>query len=252
MPDETTPDNRAGGNNFAVLRNVTALGLLIERVKNRSYGLPGMACFYGPSGYGKSMASTWCANRYDAKLVQVKSAWTSRKLCEAILIELGVKPRGSIADMIDTISERLGVTETPLIIDEADHLAKHGMIEHVRDIYESCQVPVILIGEELLPQTLQRWERVHGRMLDWIAAQPATRKDVDQLAGLYCRGLTIDDALKDLLLKHAHGSIRRVVVNLDLVREFAAREGIATVTRAAWGGTVFPTGLAPEARRAAA
>lgn len=102
MADGTTTIN-----NVAPLRNVSALSALIERVAGRDYGLPGMACFYGPSGYGKSIAATWCANRFDARLVQVKSSWTSRKLCEAILLEMGVKPRGSIADMIDAISERL-------------------------------------------------------------------------------------------------------------------------------------------------
>lgn len=245
-------DDGTTGNNFAVLRNVTALATLIERLKGRTPALPGLACFYGFSGYGKSMAATWCANRFDARLVQMGYSWTARSLCEAILTELGIKPRGSIAKMVEMISERLGITETPLIIDEADFLAKHNMVELVREIYESCEVPIILIGEELLPQTLQRWERVHGRILYSVAAQAATRSDVDQLAKIYLRGVEIDDALKDLILKFSRGSHRRVVTNLDIVREFAITEGVNRVTRAAWAAREFPTGLAPEARTRAA
>ncbi len=247
MPEDMVPIN-----NVAPLRNVSALSALIERVAGRDFGLPGMACFYGPSGYGKSIAATWCANRFDARLVQVKSSWTSRKLCEAILLEMGIKPRGSIADMIDAISERLGVLNSPLIIDEADHLAKHGMIEHVRDIYEGCQVPVILIGEELLPQVLQRWERVHGRMYDWVQAQEGTRSDVDLLANLYARGIEIESPLKDAVAKYSRGSVRRICVNLALVREHALTQGTTKVTVASWGGRPFFSGIAPEARRVSA
>ena len=33
---------------------------------------------------------------------------------------------------------------------------------------------IVLIGEELLPQKLQAWERFHGRILDWVAAEPGS------------------------------------------------------------------------------
>ena len=51
------------------------------------------------------------------------------------------------------------------MIDEADYLVSRHMIEVIRDIYESSRATIILIGEEMLPQSLTRWERVHNRML---------------------------------------------------------------------------------------
>ena len=61
---------------IAPLRNVRALAELIERVQERADGLPGMACFHGPSGYGKTSAAAFAVNRHQAHHVQVKSMFT--------------------------------------------------------------------------------------------------------------------------------------------------------------------------------
>ena len=169
-------------NSFAPLRNVSAFLTLLKAVQNRGQGLPGMGTFYGPSGFGKSTAAIYAANTADACLVQMKSVWTRKKLCEAILSELSLPPAATVANMVDQISEQLAITGTPLLIDEADVLVAKKMVEIVRDIYEASFAPVILIGEELLPQKLQRWERVHGRMLRWVAAEPGNERDFDLLS----------------------------------------------------------------------
>ncbi len=236
-------------NSVAPLRNVALLVTLIERVVDRGFSLPGMAVFYGPSGYGKTTAATYAANRFQAVSVQVKSCWTRKKLCEAIAIELGLRPGRTISDLVDQISESLAISGVPLLIDEADHLVARKMIEIVRDIYEGSQAPVILIGEELLPQKLQEWERVHGRILSWVAAQPGDLDDVRHLATIYCRGIDLDEELIEQLLKGSAGSIRRICVNLDRVREFAVTHGLERVRLDDWGKRGFFTGAAPAPRR---
>lgn len=239
-------------NSVAPLRNVAALVALIDRVQDRSASLPGMATFYGPSGYGKTTAAVYAANRFQAYTVQVKSAWTKKKLCQAILADLGIPPAKTIADMVDQISEEIALTGRPLLIDEADFLVARKMIEIVRDIYESSGATVILIGEELLPQKLQEWERVHGRMLDWVAALPADASDVAHLAPIYCPEVELNADLKDYLLKVSNNSIRRICINLDRVLEFAKTRGLNRVSMNDWGKTDFFTGTAPAPRRALA
>lgn len=239
-------------NSVAPLRNVGALVELIDRVQKRGHGLPGMATFYGPSGYGKTTAAIYAANKYRAYQVQVKSAWTAKTLCTAILQDQGLQPAGTIADMVDQIAEEAAKSGRPLIIDEADQLVSRNMIEIVRDIYESSGAAVILIGEELLPQKLQKWERVHGRMLDWVGAQPGDIADVGHLARIYCPGIELDGELQALLLKESNASIRRICVNLDRVREFALTKGVKAVTRKDWGKAGFFTGHAPAPRRLSA
>ena len=75
---------------LAPLRNVSRMLALIDRLQNRGDGVPGMGCFYGFSGLGKSMASSFAVNTTRAVHVQMKSVWTHKRLCEAILDELGV------------------------------------------------------------------------------------------------------------------------------------------------------------------
>lgn len=239
-------------NTVAPLRNVAALTALIDRVQNRSMALPGMGVFHGPSGFGKSTAAIYATNRYHAVTVQVKSVWTKKTLCEAIMAEMSVPAAKTISAMLDQICARLAVTDQPVLIDEADFLVQRGMIEIVRDIYEGSGVPVILIGEELLPQKLQAWERVHGRILDWVAAQPGDLSDAKHLAKIYAPGITLSEDILSRLLKASHGSIRRICVNLDRVREFAKVRGLTSIGDADWAGRDFFTGEAPVGRQFAA
>lgn len=236
-------------NTVAPLRNVAALTALVERVNNRAHGLPGMACFYGWSGFGKSTAAIYAANRFSAVLVQVKSAWTKKSLCEGILTELGKSTRGNTAQLVDRISAELAVTGQPLFIDEADHVVARKMIEIVRDIYEGSQVPVILIGEERLPQKLREWERVHGRMLDWVAAIAADMRDLEHLIPIYAPGLEIAPDLKQELLRVSMGSTRRVCVNLAQLYEHAQVRGLTFVGPSQFNPAKMFTGVAPKPRR---
>ena len=176
-------------NTVAPLRNVVAMVVLIERVKNRAHNLPGLARFYGPSGWGKSSAAIYATIRFNAVTVQVKSVWTQKTLCAAILAEVGMPPEPTVSRMLDQISPHLALTGLPLLIDAADFLVQRQMIEIVRDIDEGSGAPVILIGEELLPQKLRPWERVHGRILDWVAAQPGDLTDLGHLARIYAPGI---------------------------------------------------------------
>jgi AAA domain-containing protein len=236
-------------NSVAPLRNVSALVSLIERVERRQLGLPGLAAFYGPSGYGKTTAAVYAANRFNAYQVQVKSCWTGKKLCQSLLQEMGIEPHKTIADMVDQIAQELTFSNRPLLIDEADFLVSRKMIEIVRDIYESSGSPVILIGEELLPQKLQKWERVHGRMMDWVAALPACKSDIEHLANIYCPGVTLHPAFKEHLLHASQHSIRRVCVNLSRVSEHAGTKGVDVIDLENWGKREFFACAAPAPRR---
>lgn len=232
----------------APLRNVSLLLALIHRVQERAFSLPGMATFHGPSGYGKSTALVYASVKTGAIAVQVQSAWTRKTLCEAILTEMGLRPEKNIPGMTQQICRQLAQSETPLIIDEADHLMKTSMIELVRDFYEGSHAPVILIGEEQMPQKLRAWERVHNRMLAWVAAEAADAADARHLAGIYAAGVEIaDDALAHIV-RVSEGNTRRVCVNLEGVREFAAERGLERVDATAMGAIAMFRGEAPLPR----
>lgn len=235
---------------IAPLRNVAALVELIERVKNRAPGLPGLAVFHGYSGFGKTTAAIYAANKFRAYNAQVKSCWTKKALCEAILEDMGIIPKGTIPQLVDQIALELGTTGRPLLIDEADHLVAKNSIEIIRDIYESSGAPVILIGEENLPGNLLQYERVHGRVLSWVAAEPGTLEDLNHLAPIYAKGLSLSGELRAAILTASHHSIRRICTNLALVLEYALINGITELDVGDCAQVTFMTGQPPKPRRA--
>lgn len=233
---------------IAPLRNVAVLTHVIEQVQARAFTLPGMASFTGPSGWGKTTSVTWNANEFDAHVVQIKDCWTPSYLGEAIIREIGAQPVRGVARMVDTIGAHLARTDRPLIIDDAQYALRKRMIEMIRDIYESSQAPVILVGEEKMPQDLTKWENIHNRILTWERALPCNEADAQRLAEIYAQGVSVEPDLLAAIVEASGGSIRRVAVNLNRVQEFARQRGVKTADLAFWGGRDFHTGQPPAVR----
>lgn len=234
----------------APLKNVSAFSELVDRVMNRPPHLPGMATFHGYSGYGKSWAAIYAANKYNAIAIEVGESWSRVKFCDALMHELGLQPRGTIAQKVDKIVETLMLTNAPLIIDEFDYVVQKKFVELVREIHDNSGAPIILIGEELLPDKLAEWERFHNRVLDWIPAQPADLDDVCHLARLYAPKVEIGAPLLQHILKISQGRVRRICVNLGHIYEYARTEGLPAVDMAHAPSLRLSTGKPPQRRAA--
>lgn len=242
-------DNPSPINSVAPLANVARLQKLVLTCQNRVDGLPGLGCFYGPAGFGKTTAGVFVTNKVGACHVEALPFGGAKKLLEMIVTELGMRPTRTVSTLFDQAADALARTNRPLIIDEADQILTDRIIETVRHLHDKTLVPVILMGEELLPQKLRRWERVNGRILEWVAAEPATLQDVGFLAPIYAPNVVISEELKGKLLAASTGSIRNVSTNLANLAAFAAVKGLTNVGTAEWAGQRFHTGQAPEARR---
>lgn len=240
--------SRSPYSNIADVKNVVAMVELVERVNNSGFGLPRMACFCGPSGFGKTAAATYAANVYDAVYVQAKSVWNKSFFAEKLCEELGIEPKRTLAHRVDQIATELAVSGRILLIDEADHLVKKKMIEMVRDIYESSGATIILIGEEQMPQKLKDMERVHGRMRAWVLAEETTLDDLWKLAPIYAPDVTLDEAFAKQLLAGCRYSVRRVCINLQDINQFGLKMNLERITQSDWTGRAFFQGDAPKAR----
>lgn len=232
----------------AQIHNLELVRTAAERLTGRTAGLPGLAALYGPAGYGKTTAALAVANETRAYFVQMRSAWTRKTLLEKILLEMSIKPLGTIAPMLDQVCTQLAASGRMLIIDEFDYCVRSdSMVELVRDIHEGGgAAPILLLGEELLPQKLKKWERFHSRVLSWIPAQPVSVADAAALAPIYCPDVHVAGDLLEHLVRIAVGSVRRVSVNLAAIAEAAAVEGWSSVDRAMWGERPLYTGEAPR------
>lgn len=218
--------------NIANINNLSLVAIAMERLINRPDGLPGLGVIYGPSGYGKTTATIAVANKTQAYYVQLKSAWSKKTLLEKICFEMSIPALKTTADNLDLITEHLATTQRPLILDEADYLVTHaGMVELVRDIYEGSQAPIMLVGEEQLPNKLKKYERFHGRVLSWLPAQPVSLDDAKLLAQVYVSDVAIDEDVLKHIVEIAHGSVRRVTVNLVNLAEAAAIKGLDEINK---------------------
>jgi DNA transposition AAA+ family ATPase len=242
--------NAAGGSSMAPISNIGLFMAMVERVCARGMHLPGFGCFYGWPGLGKSQCCIYAQNELGAMRIEVGDSWTRNKFLRAILHEASVTvQKGTVSDLTDRVIQELGKAgHPPLVIDEADKLVDKGMVELLREIHEFSQVPIIMVGEERLPEKLRRWDRVYDRVLAWQPAQPCDLADTRRLAAWYAPKLTIADDLLDAIRRAADGRARRISTNLSAIAEWAATTGVKEIDLRTYGGRV--DNGAPPSRRA--
>jgi DNA transposition AAA+ family ATPase len=216
------------------IKNVAAFSTLVAKVVERPLHLPGMACFSAPSGYGKSRAAAFGANKYRGRYVECDQYTTAKSLLVMILKELGVaQPRGSVPELIEEAILRLAADiRRPLIVDEAHHIAHKRFVDLLRTLHDKSGAPVILIGEETLPKQLESFERVHNRMLAWVQARPLDAEDFGMLAKSLYPSVILGADLAEHILHTMKGNTRRVIVNLDEVAQRAKKLGIDQISLA--------------------
>lgn len=239
-----------GYGTVAPLKNVAAAYAVAQRIIDRPAGVDGLGLFYGPSGYGKSKASTYIQNKTNAIYLEVFDYWSKRTFCEILLSELGIdRPRGTIATMMMQALRLLQDDPNRLmIIDEADKLVDKGMIELVRDIYKGARIPVLLVGEEQLPQKLARYERCENRVTAYGMANPSDLDDARALAKIYHPKLIFGDDLLAEVVRQTRGVASRIVTSLAEIGQFARAGGLSEVGLNDYTGSYF-TGQAPRRAR---
>lgn len=230
----------------APLTNVALCLGAIERGVHRSRHLPGLITFTAPSGWGKSTAAIYAANKHRAYYVECKDVWNRNAMLKNILNDMGITPGSNNSVMVDQICEQLDASGRPLIIDQADYPADKKYIETVRDIHDGCRTTILLIGEEKLTTKLMRWERVHSRILDFVLAQPADLSDAEHLRNLYCTQVQIADDLLEKIHSSSNGSCRRICTNLENMQEEALSRGLDAISLADVQGVPIYTGEPPK------
>lgn len=245
-------NNIANVKKSAPLRNVAAFSTLITRMVERSQDLPGLACFYGPSGYGKTKSAIYGVNHYRAPYVECGQFTTAKTLMQKILSELGVmNAKGTIEHLKDeAIYIMAKDPRLPLIIDEAHYIAHKSFINVIGELQRKSGAPILLIGEETLPKQLERFERVDNCVLEWVPAVECDQNDFDMLLTVSYEGLQIAPNLAAEILKKTNGNTRRIVVNLARAEEISKTTKDGSVSLEDFGGIeAINAGRAPAPRR---
>lgn len=244
-----TQQHEKNNSGVAPLFVVMAATSVMDQIVNRTDRLPGIGVLYGFPGYGKTMAAAKLVNMYNAIHVEAKSFWNRKNVLETILHGMGIRAENTITKMFDQVCKELSDSGRPLIMDEMDHLVEKGAVEIIRDIHDKADAPILLIGEERLPAKLAKWERVHSRIMVWTPAPAANMDDAVELAKYYATGISVEADLLQLIVEKAHGSVRRISVNLDRVKSEAISRGISSISLKEWGKAELYTGEAPAPRR---
>lgn len=208
-----------------------------------------IALFYGPSGYGKTVAAAYVAVQLGGVYIRPHSVWTSLTLVKNIAAEIGIaKTARTVPDILGQIIDELRAQPRLLIFDEMEFLVKRQLVEIIRDVLDETSIPVMMIGEETLPGKLKEWERVDNRILVRAPAQPASEQDALKLRDHYCPRLTVADDLALAFRDACKGITRRIVVNLMEAQRVAIDEGQDTMTLAHWGNRPIENGHVPVRR----
>lgn len=233
---------------MAALPNVSSLLALIERCEARNENLPGIGVFYGRPGLGKTTAAICAAILKDVIHIVVPPFAGEKALLVMLARELGLQPQRVMLDLYRQVADGLVQANRTVVLDEADYLLRPRVINTVRLLHDETCLPIILMGEEELPQELLRWERVHGRVLDWVGAADATMADVDMLARINARGIEIAPDLRAALLAASGHSHRYISTSLLRIRDHALAEGLTRIGMAEWGDRPLKSGMAPAPR----
>lgn len=235
---------------IVALTNVGLLGGAMQRAQARPVGLPGLVVMYGPSGLGKSVAASYAANMHRAYYVECRDTWSKKAFLLAVLKEMSIAPARTLSDMMDQIAEQLSRSMRPLIVDDVQYMLDKAIANTLTDLYNASQGTIVLIGEERVPASLARLERLHNRVLEWVPAQPATLDDLRQLARASYPKLELADDLLEDLVRSTKGCLRRAAVNLYKVQTEASALMLDRVDLATWGSRGWFTGEAPARRSA--
>lgn len=247
------------------VKNVARLSAAGELLINRDYGMPGMGLIYGETGYGKTTAAAWYVNQCDGVYIRAMRLWSPKSMLTTMARELELDTKGkNNGELVETVIQRLGETGRPLFIDEADYVIEsRRLADTLRDIHDLSTVPVILIGKKDIRKHIKD-EQISGRIAQWVEFRGADMADARLLADGLCEVTICDD-----LLEHLHAEaqpkgrnrealggaeIRRMVVGLGQIEQFARSRGLEKIGAAEWtrgddfflGAAATPASTAPS------
>jgi type II secretory pathway predicted ATPase ExeA len=238
-PIETLPPATAWVN--SVVKNVCALAA-------RAWAKRWIITFTAPTGVGKTTAVDYAerALGFDHQVIRCKQITTRYTLLQALALAPGEKWNAHgrnwmrASDLYDRAVERIRQRPYLLIIDEADRL-RLDCFEILRDFWDDAKLPMLLVGNEVLTEKLNRQhERLFRRIRVRFEQRPLREADLRKV--LEFMGYTIADDEFTLLWKLVGGSPGFAEALLENANEIAASQGVKRGIEALEGALrYFPT-----------
>ena len=237
------------GGRWAPLKNVTLAAKAVERALNRAQNLPGIVALYAPYGSGKSMAESYCANKFEAFYVECQSHFTKKSFAQMVLREMDIKPARTVSEMMYQIAEQLDKSARPLILDDVHRIANTKVLGLILDLHQSARTTIVLAGDPAFPAKLRQYdEQLYSRVLIWQPIPATSAEDARALAEFYCAGIDVAEDLLAHFRERTRNNARALCINLDHARDHCQKNGLKKIDLDAWGKREVYTGEAQDRR----
>ncbi|HFC98190.1 MAG TPA: hypothetical protein ENJ40_07020 [Thermosulfurimonas dismutans] len=197
---------------FIETRNVQAFReLTLELLSGEALLGPTLGAVTGLTGRGKSTAAKHIAATVEGVIyLRALPFWSTTDLLREICFALtGERPRYK-AKCMELIQKRCQVRRRLLIVDEADGLTLKEHLNPLRGLNEVCQMPVVFVGEEKLPEVLREERRLWHRVRRVVVFSDITPGDL-VLFWKEAVGLQLSREVAEALYRRCGGDFRLVV-----------------------------------------
>ncbi len=225
----------------SVVKNLASLAA-------RAWAKRWIITFTAPTGIGKSTAVDYVEERlsFEHRVIRCKNITTRYTILQAMGLEPGEKwtvhgrkwMRAS--DLYYRIVERVSERPFLLMIDEADRL-RMDCFEMLRDFWDDARLPMLLVGNEVLTEKINRQhERLFRRIRARFNQRPLYEAELRTL--LEFMDYQVTDEEFSLLWKLVRGSPGMAEALLENANEIAASQGVKRGIEALEGAVrYFPT-----------
>lgn len=229
------------------VKNVLRAQDMFANLQGRSDITPGIGLIHGASGFGKTTTVTHMFNQLTSMgnlpvYVRCYATDTASSILARIMKELGSEPLFPLRKMVDFITQTMNEQQIALFIDEADHIVGQAKtMETLRDLYDSTELPVVLIGMEEIARRISHRKQLFNRISEWVEFMPADIEDVAMFASeLLAREIRVGEDLLDFIRLRSGGEVRRILIALEKIERFALANELHYVDQALWGdGQLF-------------
>lgn len=211
-----------------VRRYLGALSALNERGAQESC----LIVVDGEPGLGKTTTLRHWVAQTDSIYLRANKEWTASWFMDDLLDAIRVQPPRAFKEKFKRAISELALRHQgsavdnggfSIVIDEADHISsKQSILETVRDLTDSIEVPTILVGMGKINDNLKRFPQVLTRVSQRVRFEPATIEDVRLLIRARCEVAVADD-LAQFVLKASRGFNREILEAIASIERFGLR-----------------------------
>ncbi len=217
------------------LKNVRNFSGKYQALLNRGASESCLMLVDGEPGVGKTGTMGWFRKTSGAFCLRAKKNWTPTRFCNDLLAGLGHPKdgRNPFSQVVTAVAGYQSAMRAEgklasLVIDEADHVLsypKGALLETVRDLTDTVEIPTILVGMDRLNHEVQKWPQVARRISQRAHFQLLDLEDVTALV----TGLS-EIEIKDDLIEHL---AKRASYNAKGIAAYVSEvvEGIASIER---------------------